>query len=524
MRNLTYKSIIVLLLAAILPLTSLADVRLPAVIGSNMVLQQKTDAPLWGWADPGEKVYVKASWLSLLGNNKAKTTADQNGKWQISLKTPKAGGPYKIIIKGDNTIELDNVMTGEVWICSGQSNMAFSLRSANNAEQEIAAANCPNIRLMQVTRHAVESPQDDCQGQWNTCTPETVSGFSAVAYFFGRELYQNLNIPIGLIHTSWGGTRCEAWTSIEALQSEPEAKPILDRYAQAVIDLPEATKKYEADYAEWKQKADKLKAEGKNLPRAPYPPIGPNHRHGPANLYNGMIAPLTPYAIKGAIWYQGEGNAGRAYQYRTIFPNMIKDWRSRWHCGSFPFYFVQIAPYRYSTECICAELREAQMMTLSLENTGMAVTMDIGNPKDIHPRNKQDVGKRLALWALAQDYGQNKITYSGPIYKSMKVEADKIRLSFDYVDGGLKAGPDGLANFTIAGADKKFVTAQAIIAPVLKTGKEDALIVFSEDVPNPVAVRYCWDNIMEGTLFNKADLPASSFRTDDWPGVTANER
>ena len=518
MRNFTCKAILVLILAAILPLTSLADVRLPAVIGDNMVLQQKTDALIWGWAAPDEKVYVEASWPSLFGKKKVETVADENGKWQITLRTPKAGGPYKITIKGSNTIELDNVMTGEVWICSGQSNMGFSLSRSSNAKQEIAAANYPNIRLMQLTHHAAEFPQEDCEGQWEVCLPETTSNFSAVAYFFGRELYQNLDIPIGLIQTSWAGTPIEAWTSIEVLKSEPEAKPILDRYAQ--IDLP----KYEADYAAWKQKADKLKAAGQKPPQAPQAPLGPGNRHGPAYLYNGMIAPLISYAIKGVIWYQGENNAGRAYQYRTLFPNMIKDWRSRWNCGSFPFYFVQITPYRYSTEYICSELREAQMMTLDLESTGMAVTMDIGNPKDIHPGNKQDVGKRLALWALAKDYGQKKLTYSGPIYKSMKVEGDKIRLLFDYVDGGLKAGPEGLANFTIAGTDQKFVPAQAIIAPALKTGKKDTLIVFFDEVPKPVAVRYCWDNTMEGTLFNQANLPASSFRTDDWPGVTFNER
>ena len=492
----------------------MADVRLPSVIGDNMVLQQQTAAPIWGWADPGEKITVEGNWTRA---GKKKAVADQNGQWQVNIRTPKAGGPYTLTIAGDNTIELTNVLVGEVWVCSGQSNMEWSVSRANNPEKEIAAATYPNIRLFHVAKKVAEVPQEDCNADWKECSSETIPGFSAVAYFFGRELHSELDVPIGLIETCWGGTPAEAWTRKEALEANEDAHPILERHEKMLQEYPKAMEDYQQQVEDWKKKAEQAKAEGKKEPRKPRKPRGPDHPHSPSGLYNGMIAPLIPYAIQGAIWYQGESNASRAYQYRTLFPAMITNWRDDWDQGAFPFYYVQIAPYKYGQEDVCAELREAQMMTLSLKNTGMAVTMDIGNPKDIHPKNKQDVGKRLALWALAKDYGKKDIVYSGPIYDSMKIEGNKIRLKFDHVDGGLKAGPDGLANFTIAGADQNFVPAQAKI-------DGNTLLVFSPEVSEPVAVRYCWDNTSEGTLFNKAGLPASSFRTDDLPGVTADAK
>ncbi len=512
MNNITKFSVIVLILtvAAI----SYADVKLPAVISDNMVLQQKTNATIWGWADPGEKIKVKASWRWLF---RSSTTADKNGKWKLKLKTPKAGGPYDITIKANNTIELENVLIGEVWVCSGQSNMQWSMKGTENPDKDIAAANKPNIRLFTVARTVAESPKDDCSGNWSQCSPETVAGFSAVGYYFGKHLTDELDIPIGLISTNWGGTPAEAWTRNEILESDADFAPILKRQQQMEANFPEVMKKYPKKLEAWKVKAEKAKAEGKRGPRRPWKPAK-RDQNSPSSLYNAMIAPVIPYGIKGAIWYQGESNVSRAYQYRKLFPAMITNWRKDWKLGDFPFYYVQIAPFNYGEKRASEELREAQRLTLSLKNTGMAVVSDIGNIKDIHPRNKLDVGKRLALWALAKDYGKKDTVCSGPLYRSMKIEKDKIRLSFNHTGSGLitKDGKE-LTHFTIAGVDKNFVPAKATI-----DGK--TIIVSSGDIKKPVAVRYAWSNTAEPNLANKEGLPASSFRTDNWPGITHDKR
>jgi len=515
MNNITKFSVILLIL--ITAAISYADVKLPAVIADNMVLQQKTNAPIWGWADPGEKIAIATSW-----KKSAKTTTGKDGKWKLKLKTPKAGGPYDITITGNNTIKLQNVLIGEVWICSGQSNMQWSMANTENAKKDIAAANKPNIRLFTVKREIADQPKDDCKGNWSQCSPETVAQFSAVAYFFGKHLNDELDIPIGLVNTSWGGTLAEAWTRKEILEKDKDFLPILQRHEQMVANLPNALKKYEKSMKNWKIKAEKAKKEGKKAPRAPRKP-SKRHQNSPSSLYNAMIAPIIPYAIKGAIWYQGEANTPRAYQYRKLFPAMITNWRKDWQQGDFPFYYVQIAPYDYNRNNKTLlrpsqELREAQRLTLSLKNTGMAVTMDIGNPQDIHPKNKLDVGKRLALWALAKDYGKKRTVYSGPLYKSMRKQGDKIRLSFNHTGSGLttKDGKE-LTHFTIAAEDKNFVDAKATI-----DGK--TIVVSSEAVKKPVAVRYAWSNTAQPNLSNKEGLPASSFRTDNWPGKTHNER
>jgi sialate O-acetylesterase len=497
--------------------TVFADIKLPAIIGDNMVLQQGEKVAIWGWADPGEEVMVGVSWRSM----KWAVTADEDGKWSFKMASPKVGGPYKMTLTGKNSITIKNILVGEVWVASGQSNMQFAVRQANNAEQEIAEANYPKIRLFYVKRTVADEPQSDCEGSWVECSPETVPGFSAVAYFFGRDLYKELDVPVGLIHTSWGGTPAEAWTRRGVLEAMPECAPILKRYADAVENYPKAMEEYEQKLAEWKEAAEKAKADGTNPPRRPREPFGPGHPHTPSGLYNAMIAPLIPYGIAGAIWYQGESNAGRAYQYRTLFPAMIKNWRKDWGLGQFPFLFVQLANFMQTKpepgDSAWAELREAQLMTLSLPNTGMAVIIDIGEADNIHPKNKQDVGKRLALWALAKTYGK-KLVYSGPIYKSMKVDGNSIVLSFDHVGGGLVAkGGEELKGFAIAGADKKFVWADAKI-------EGDTVVVSSEKVAEPVAVRYAWADNPVCNLYNKEDLPASPFRTDDWPGVTVNNK
>jgi len=494
-----------------------ADIKLPAVISDNMVLQRGKKAPIWGWAEPGEKVRVKGSW-QLFGTS---TKAKDNGKWMVKIQPPKAGGPYEIVLKGNNTITLKNILVGEVWICSGQSNMQWSVRQSNNAEQEIAGADYPKVRLFTVKRKVADEPQTDCVGNWTMCSPETVPGFSAVGYFFGRELHKELNVPIGLIHTSWGGTPAEAWTRRGALESEPDCVPILERFDEAMAKYPEAKKKYDEDIGKWKEAAEKAKAEGKNPPRRPGPPFGPGNPHSPAGLYNAMIAPLIPYGIQGAIWYQGESNAGRAYQYRQLFPAMITNWRKDWGQGDFPFLFVQLANFMAvepePVDSAWAELREAQLMTLALPNTGMAVIIDIGEADDIHPKNKQDVGKRLALWALAKTYGKN-LVHSGPIYKSMRTEGNKIILDFEHVGGGLAArGGEPLKGFAVAGAERKFVWADAKI-------DGNTVIISSNEVSVPVAVRYGWANNPVCNLYNKEGLPASPFRTDDWPGITVDKK
>jgi sialate O-acetylesterase len=494
-----------------------ADVKLPSIIGDNMVLQRGKKVSLWGWAMPGEEVMVSVSWTSMRWAVKA----DKDGKWIFKMNPPKTSGPHEMTISGKNVIKIKNVMVGEVWVCSGQSNMQWTVQNSANPKEEIAAANYPNIRLFYVTRKIAHEPQSDCEGSWSECSPETIPGFSAVAYYFGRELHKKLNVPIGLIHTSWGGTPSEAWTRREVLESEPEAGPILIRYDDVVANYPQIKEEYLQKVEEWKKAAETAKAEGKKVPGRPRTPYGPEHPHAPAGLYNAMIAPLIPYGINGAIWYQGESNAGRAYQYRKIFPAMIQNWRKDWGQGDFSFLFVQLANWREikpePVESDWAELREAQLMTLDLPNTGMAVIIDIGDADDIHPKNKQDVGKRLALWALAKNYGKG-IVYSGPLFKRMNIEGNKAILSFDHVGGGLIAkGDESLKGFAIAGADRKFVWAEAEI-------EGDKVIVSSNEVSAPVAVRYAWADNPVCNLYNAEELPASPFRTDDWPGITIGKK
>jgi len=465
------------ILALCLAGMALADVKLPTVFADGMVLQQKSRVTVWGWAEPGEKVTVKGSWQWLWG---ASTQAGKDGTWRIRLKTPKAGGPHTLTVKGNNRIVLNDVLTGEVWVCSGQSNMQWSMAALKTEEgkKAIAEADFPQIRLFTVPRKFAAQPQADCDGQWQVCTPETVKDFSAVAYYFGRQLHQQLNVPIGLIHTSWGGTVAEAWMSQGALR----------------------------EFGGFDAELDKLQTPD------PHDDKFPNH-NTPSALFNKMIYPLLQFRIAGAIWYQGESNVARWRQYRTLFPALIADWRAQWGQGDFPFYYVQIAPYKYtdSKAVGAALLREAQMLTLkTVNNVGMAVTMDIGEEKDIHPRNKHDVGRRLALWALAKTYGQKGLVYSGPIYTGMKIERDTIRLMFDSVGGGLMSRGGPLTHFEIAGADRVFVPAKAVI-------DGNTVVVSASAVAQPAAVRYGFTNWAQPNLFNKEGLPASSFRTDDWP-------
>jgi sialate O-acetylesterase len=504
---------VVLLLSCVLVCSgaSYAEVNLPAVISENLVLQRGMKVPVWGTADAGEDVTVK------LGEQKATVKAGADGKWKVQLGPLEAGGPLTMTVAGKNTIELKNVLVGEVWVCSGQSNMQMSVRDCLNAKDDIAAANFPKIRLFTVPTTVADTPQSDCKGRWSECSPETVGGFSGAAYFFGRELHKTLNVPIGLIHTSWGGTPAESWTSKPALEADADFKPILERFAKSVADYPAAKENYPKRLEKWKEDSEKAKAEGKPASKKPDPPGNPDtNPWKPSGLYNAMIAPLLPYGIQGAIWYQGESNAGRAYQYRKLFAAMIQDWRKNWGQGDFPFVWVQLANFMarkpQPAASDWAELREAQQMTLALPKTGTGLAIDIGDAQNIHPKNKQELGRRLALAALAIAYGKD-IPYSGPVYDSMAIAGSSIRLKFKHVNGGLVCKGEKLAGFAIAGEDKNFVWGDAKI-------DGETVVVSSPQVQKPVAVRYAWADNPEVSLYNKADLPASPFRTDDWDGKT----
>lgn len=630
---------------------------LPALFSDNMVLQRNEPMQIWGKAAPGGQVTVE------LGNQSGIAVVDSDSSWQVTLKPMPAGGPYTLRIQGGETTEFKNVMLGEVWLCSGQSNMEMPLAGWGrilNYQQEIKQANHPNIRLFTVEHATSPVPLTQVTSTgWHPCSPSTIPNFSAVAYFFGRDLFQDLNVPIGLVQSTWGGTVAEAWTSGRSLKQLPDFAQAVQTMESGPASQQQLNARYQKEMENWYQKVDSqdpgfprqgmswavpdfnstnwkqmdlptrweqaglegfdgvvwfrkvlnlpgawagkdltlhlgpvddidntyfngtevghtqgyntprtyqipgnLVKAGRNvlavrvidtggdggiwgepdqmeigvpsgafqslagpwqyhtalsasdLPPVPQSPAGPNR---PTVLYNAMIHPLIPFTIRGVIWYQGESNASRAYQYRTLFPTLIKDWRQNWDEGTFPFLYVQLANYQavraQPGESDWAELREAQTMALSLPNTGMAVTIDIGEADDIHPKNKQEVGERLSLIARNLVYGED-ITYSGPLYKSMTRDGDVIRVSFTHVDGGLVVkGGGALKGFAIAGDDKQFYWANARI-------DGDQVVVSSEDVLNPVAVRYAWADNPICNLYNEAGLPASPFRTDDWPGVT----
>lgn len=649
---------------------------IPALFSDNMVLQQQSNVSFWGKGNPGDKIIVKASW-----GNTAKTTVGSDGSWNVKIKTVKAGGPYTVdLTVGDSSVVYKNVMLGEVWLCSGQSNMEMPLEGwgtnkvVHNSAEEIKNADYPNIRLFTVARAFSAKPEFNCVGSWSECSPKTVASFSAAAYFFGRKLYKELNVPIGLIVSSWGGTKVQPWISKKYLIKLDTYKPILEKlssiggvfekqqnwiHKHPVIDvskknpsdewkdlnfgdsicaktdfndsqwhtmkLPVYWEKTEVgsfDGAVWFRKKvdipgswlnkklvldlgpiddmDQTYVNGKfvggievtdfydkprvynipanlvtgttltiavrvldtggggglwgdNVPMKIHPkdsndsisiagewkylPVaeyisGKFYVYGvsdrefdsrpkvpiefdentPSVLYNGMISPLIPFHIKGAIWYQGESNSDVPMDYNNyheLFSMMINNWRKAWGQGNFPFYFVQIAPWAYGSNSKSYVVRNEQFETLSVPNTGIAVTLDIGSLKTIHPPDKQDVGKRLALWALAKNYNK-KVFYSGPLYKSMEIKGNKIILSFKHAGKGLVMKDiNGKTNFIIAGRNQKFVNAQTKV-----DGKK--LIVYSSGIKHPVAVRYTWGNKEEATLFNKEGLPSPTFKTDNW--------
>jgi sialate O-acetylesterase len=452
------RAIFVLLSLAIA--TAQAEVKPNGLFCDGAVLQQGIRVPVWGNARDGDKVTVKFQGQEV-------STVARDGRWLVKLKPLKAGGPFTLTIVGDNTITFTNVLVGEVWLCSGQSNMGFALAGTENAAEAIAAAGDPQLRLFTVPREPAEAPQTDVAGTWQESTPETAAKFSAVAYFFGRDLRRARQVPVGLINSSVGGTPAEAWTSRAALAANSGLKELLEP------------------------------------PRPDGVPSKSKRPKSPGCLYNGMIAPLQPFALAGAIWYQGEANSWRAAQYQKLFPVMICNWREAWGQGNFPFLFVQIAPH----EKMSPEIREAQLLTWKkVPDTALIVTADVGDAKDIHPKKKEPVGARLALAARAVAYGE-KIEYSGPTFASLKVKGNRAILSFTHAGSGLMAKEGELKGFTLAGADGNFVPANAKI-------EGNKVVISSPSVSKPVAVRYGWDNVPDVNLFNREGLPASPFRTD----------
>ncbi len=446
-----------------------AEVRLPAILGSHMVLQQKSDVKMWGWCDPGEKIRITTDWNTTTDS----TVGNADGKWLITIKTPEAGGPHTITLNGSNKIVLEDVLIGEVWACSGQSNMEMSYSwGVKQYSEDVENANNKNMRLFYIPRLTSEYPQDDTKGEWVVCNPEDLKTFSLAGYFFGQKLQQTLSVPVGLIEAAWGGTPAEVWTPSETIANNPTLKNAAD-----------------------------------SLKKTPWGPIRT------AATYNAMIYPVINFSIAGVIWYQGEANVGAASTYQELFSSMITSWRAAWK-DDFPFYFVQIAPFAgYGKNISAALLQEAQTKTTALPKTGVIVVNDlVDDIHDIHPKNKKDVGLRLANYALADTYGKPDIAYKNPSYKSMKIEKDKARIYFENADKGLVTKDGAPTDFYIAGDDKIFKPASAKV-------DGNTVIVSNKEVKNPVAVRYGFTNSAMPNLFSKEGLPVNTFRTDEWNNV-----
>lgn len=489
---------------------------LPSIFSDHMVLQRDTPIPVWGSATPGATVTAQ------LSSRTATTTADAHGKWRLELPAMKAGGPHTLEVSSSTTHSYSDLMIGEVWLCSGQSNMDFTVAPTEKRffagtrdwEKEVAAADHPKIRMFTAEWTMHEAPQLDVAGLWKVCAPETVGDFSAVAYFFGCDLQEKLQVPIGLITCAYGASTAEAWISDESLVPHPQFQSLLKAYRAkrlAFRDNPTAMTDYGKAMANWREDTAKRKQQGKGPARAPKHPDPVQDQHNPSVLFNGMIAPITPYPIRGAIWYQGESNVGTRDLYPALQQTLIEDWRKHWNNEQLPFYFVQLAAYNAPPaepgNSSLASMREAQASSLSIPHTGMALAIDLGEAKDIHPRNKQDVGHRLARIALADTYEQDIIAY-GPVFREQKIEKDRIRLHFDHTADGLVSKEGALKHFAIAGSDRKFVWAEAVI-------EDNSVVVHSPAVADPAYVRYAWaDNPDGANLYNTENLPAAPFRTD----------
>jgi sialate O-acetylesterase len=499
--------------------TLAAEIKLPAVIGSHMVLQQEKPIRIWGWAEPGENITVT------FDSQKARASADSKGRWEVLLAEMKAKeGPLQMIISGSRsqTVSLEDILLGEVWVSSGQSNMEWELRRTHSPTPEIRRADFPGIRFFHVPRKISTQPLDDVEAEWKVCLPETARDFSAVAYYFGRELHQKLDVPVGLISTRWGGTRIEPWTPVEGFSSSPELLDVLDQKRSADEEYRKAVADFLPELKNWIEMSESALSQKRTIPLPPemvrHPFYDPQ---APTSLYNAMVHPLIRFSIRGVIWYQGEANLNDGPVYTKKMEALIDGWRKVWNLGDFPFFYVQLAPYAYEYlpveegSDILDDYRlpliwEAQFNALQIPNTGMAVTTDISSLYDIHPQNKRDVGYRLSLWALAKVYGWKDLVYSGPLYKSMAVEGNKIRIEFEHVGGGLISLDDRpLTWFEVADQDRTFYKAIAEI-------EGDSVLVWNEKIKNPVAVRFGWHQLAEPNLGNKEGLPASPFRTDRW--------
>jgi len=502
-----------------------ANVTLPTLLADHMVVQRGLPVHVWGTAAPHEAVTV-----TFRGETKS-GTADDLGRWSIFLSPGEAGGPFQLTIAAANTITLDDVLVGDVWVASGQSNMEFPMTGLNKPQDEIAAASFPKIRLFHVKHKTADYPLENVDAkEWTACTPETVADSSAVAYFFARNLQQKLGVPIGVIESFWGGTPAESWTSLHALSADASLMPVFaTRAKQLASESTNALKQQQQDRA-FQQAVAQAQAAGTPIPTRPW---HPDFAWAPGALYNGMIAPLTPFAIRGVIWYQGESNSGpdRAPLYARLFQTMIRDWRNDWGIGDFPFLYVQIANWNTAPDALWPEVREAQRQAMVLRNTGMVVTIDIGDPVDLHPKNKQDVGLRLALAARAIAYG-DKIEWSGPLYRQVTQEEHALRVWFDHASGlvaksAIVAGSaatgsaatssatrtpatdaPAVAGFEVAGADGKYLPAEAKIDGA-------SVIVSNAAVLAPVSVRYAWAASPNCNLFNREGLPASPFRAPE---------
>ena len=506
MRNHLIAKALVVLVSIASSLSAAEKLSLGSLFTDHAVLQRDITVPVWGKAEPGLKVVIQFA-----GQEKS-ATADKDGKWSAKLEPLTASAEGRTLTvkaeSGAETVSRQDVLVGEVWICSGQSNMGWTLKQSTGGDVAIAAAGDAQLRLFNAGARAVDEPQVSIGGTWAVDSSQSATNFSGVAYFFGKELRKSLGVPVGLIKSAVGGTVCEAWTPKADLETNPTLKPLLDQQAERLAGYPKVLDDFKQREPEllkqYEEALAKAKADKKPEPRKPTPPQGPAaSSNRPFGLYNGSIAPLVPYAIRGAIWYQGESNSGRGREYQTLFPAMITGWRKAWGQGDFPFLFVQIAPHNGMSP----EIREAQRLTVqTTQNTAMAVTLDVGHPSDIHPQDKQPVGARLALAARALAHGE-KIEYSGPAYDALTVSGNKATLSFKHVGGGLVAKDGALNGFTIAGSDGKFVEATVAI-------EGDKIVVTSDAVSAPTAVRYGWSNVPAASLWNKAGLPASPFQTD----------
>lgn len=505
---------IILTLACLFCVSALrADVRLPGFFGDHMVLQRGKPIPIWGWADPGEYVSLK------LGDGEVvQARADAEGNWRTTLPTMKAGGPHTLLVSAANRIVIKDVLIGEVWLCSGQSNMEWTVARSLNPEQEIADGDHPQIRHIKVAKKTAGHPLADLKSGWQICSPETVANFTAAGYFMARKLHQELGVPIGLLNSSWGGTRIEPWTPVNGFEQVPALSDILMQVQRTLPDNPEyragVSKHLEAT-KQWMTDANTALAEGKPAPVNPDFPAAhkPLTRHtDPTAIYNAMIHPLIGFGMRGAIWYQGESNHSEGALYHEKKKALVQGWRKLWGLGEFPFYYVQIAPYRYGNEDpkVLAKFWEAQAMSQEIPNTGMIVTSDIGNVNDIHPQNKQEVGRRLALLALKNDYGKRDLLASGPTFESMSVEGDKMRIHFNNAEGLKSRDGKPLTHFELIGELAEFVPATAQI-------DGSSILLSAPEIKTPAAMRFAWHKLAEPNLQNGAGLPASAFRAGEVP-------